>query len=341
MNKPLLSFIIPMYNAEKYIGTCIQSILSQDLNMSEYEIVVDDGSSDAGKDVLFNIKHDNIRYFWQENNGQSSARNKGLEMANGEYVHFVDADDVLIPHSICSILDCALHFDLDMVTFNLVEKKYDEPLYDNPNSYLENVGKVSTIMSGTEYIEKYNFNNGPWWYIVKKQTLMQNKVRFVPGHYGEDGMFTMELLMHIGRIAHVNRFCYQYLLRPNSTTTNRNISHQKKMLLDYLFVYQYMQSLIGSNEGHLSEKAIERCNARSETYIFFLLARLLRYPNYNEVKKYVKKLKELGQYPVKKPYNGLKFSITTYIINNYCMLLMCNRLYNMIPTFFLRKVGIA
>ena len=126
MDTPFISFIIPMYNAEKYIAACIESIQSQDLNMLGYEIViVDDGSSDNGKNIVLNCCNDsNIRYYWQENKGQSSARNKGLEISKGEYVYFVDADDVLIPHSLRPVLDQAKHYDLDMVSFNLIRKKY-------------------------------------------------------------------------------------------------------------------------------------------------------------------------------------------------------------------------
>ena len=181
-------------------------------------------------------------------------------------------------------------------------------------------------MTGVEYIEKYDFNNGPCWYIVRKETLMQEKIKFVPGHYGEDGMFTMELLMHIKRIVHVDSNCYLYVLRPNSTTSSR----------DY-----YMQNIIKKNADFLSEKAIERCNARSETYIYFLMIRLLRFPDSNVVKRYVKDLKDKKLYPVKKPYDSLAFSVMTIIVNHYWSLILSNRILKMIPLYFLRKLRAA
>jgi len=102
MNDKKVSFVIPCYNVENYISECLNSILSQ--SYSNIEIVIVDSSTDNTKEVIknFEIKTGNekIRYFYQEGKGPASARNFGIEMSNGDYIAFLDADDLLCPDSI-------------------------------------------------------------------------------------------------------------------------------------------------------------------------------------------------------------------------------------------------
>ncbi len=90
-----LSVVIPYYNGERWIGKCLDSLLNQDMPVSDYEIiVVDDGSTNSVEMVQdYSKKHENIKYARQPNAGQSAARNHGLDMAKGEYVFFLDCDD--------------------------------------------------------------------------------------------------------------------------------------------------------------------------------------------------------------------------------------------------------
>ena len=93
-----LSIIVPMYNAEKYIETCLDSILNSNLSKKDYEIIiVNDGSKDKSPEIAktYASQYSNIIYLNQENQGQSTARNNGIKNCNGEYVWFVDADDAI------------------------------------------------------------------------------------------------------------------------------------------------------------------------------------------------------------------------------------------------------
>lgn len=318
----LLSFIIPMYNAEHYIGTCIDSIIAQNIGKDNYEIVIiDDGSIDNGESIV--KKYDCVKYFRQHNQGQSAARNKGIELSEGKYICFVDADDILIPNSIRFCLQTALKDDLEMVTYDLV--RCNEDSINNIDATVTNT--IDTILTGYEYMEKYNFNNSPCWYLIKKTSL--RGIHFVEGHFGEDGMFTIELLMHIKRVAHINNQCYCYVKRDNSTTTKKDKTHLRKMIDDYLFVYHYIQKLIKQNESSLSSKAISRLTNRSESYIFFLLVRLLRSPEPSLISPTVKKLKEEGLYPIKQPYPGLVYTITSFVVNNFYLLRTGNWIINL------------
>lgn len=314
-----LSFIIPLFNARSYIVPCIESILSQNIDKEIYEIIViDDGSNDDGG--LIAKSYDQVLYYRQENKGQSASRNKGIELARGEYLCFIDADDLLVAGSLNYCLNVAIENKLDLVTYDIIRCSIDQVKTVVP-AISDSVDK---IMSGNDYLENYNFNNGPWWYLINKQSL--GNQRFVVDRYGEDGMFTTELLMRMKRVVHVNNQCYYYLKRPSSTTTRKNKEHLQKMIEDYLFVYHHIQELINKYGNSLSEKAISRCNERSESYIYFMLVRLLRFPDTSLLKPTIDRLKKEGLYPIRQPYKGILYSITTMVINNYYLLKVANKI---------------
>lgn len=322
MNTIDLSFVIPMYNSAKYIRACLDSIINQGIPSSRYEIIViDDGSLDDGKSVIDGEGYSNVTYIYQKNQGQASARNKGIELAKGKYVCFVDSDDLLVPNSLLSILDIAVNHQLDLITYDMIGCTEKEILNVIPRRSNE----LGIIYSGFDYIEKYNFNNGPCWYLVRRDLLAN--LRFIEGRYAEDGMFTMTLLMHVKTVMHIKADCYYYVVRPNSTTTSRNVSHVYKTVDDYYYAYQYMSSLISENKLNLSERGYARCAERSESYIFFLLVRLLYCP-YEFSKKWYNKIKAEKLLPIKPPYPGLKLKATSIVLNNSVLFFTIRFVYN-------------
>ena len=115
----MISIIIPIYNGEKYIRRCIQSIISQSYQNLEI-IIVDDGSEDNTSKIVksLSLKHNNIKYYYKKNSGVSSARNYGLTKANGEFVTFVDCDDK-IEHTLYEkVIDIFKKYKTDIVAFN-------------------------------------------------------------------------------------------------------------------------------------------------------------------------------------------------------------------------------
>ena len=317
-----ISFIIPMYNAGKFIGDCLKSIFDQGLEEEDFEvIVVDDGSIDDGKDIV--KQFDSVKYFYQENGGQASARNVGLSRALGQYVCFVDSDDMLVPNSIGVVLQKAIEHELDMLTYDMASQ-YDKVVSGE---------RLSKMVSGVEYISNNNYNNGPWWYIVKRECV--DDLRFVEGRYGEDGMFTMELLMRVKRVAHIDRHCYLYIRREGSTTTRKDEAHMKKMIADYMFVYHHMHGLIEKYRSSLNNGAIIRCTERSESYLFFLLVRLLRFPNGGSlIKETLSAMKKEGIYPIKRmnreEYPGVQYVVIHFIVNHPWLLMCTNKIYQIL-----------
>ena len=115
-----LSVIIPMYNAEKYIKRCIESVYRQDLDINNFELlVVNDGSTDNSLEIVkdYFTSYKNIRFFSQKNSGQGAARNLGIKHATGEYILFLDSDDFLLPQSINKILGIVKHVSCDVINF--------------------------------------------------------------------------------------------------------------------------------------------------------------------------------------------------------------------------------
>ena len=116
----ILSIVVPCYNSEEHIERCLNSLINQNLNEQDYEIIViNDGSTDNSKKHVENIKknHKNIRLYYQENKGLGAVRNRGMEIAKGKYIYFIDSDDYLAYNTLGAIVDCLIKFNLDLIGF--------------------------------------------------------------------------------------------------------------------------------------------------------------------------------------------------------------------------------
>ncbi len=317
-----LSIIIPMYNVRPYIGACLDSIRKMGLDEGVYEvIVIDDGSTDGSTDVV--AAYPEVVYVRQENRGLSATRNRGIEMARGKYVWFVDSDDEVGPDDIKPVLDFALAHDLDMVTFGIS----NSPASKTPASPRPSDEDVR-IYRDSEYLAERAYCNNAWWYLVKRSFIGEQ--RFHVNRFVEDGMFTMELLMRAQSVAHYPLTCYCYLQRPGSIMNNHEEAHEVKLADDYLYSYHQMQALVEQYKSHISPAAADRCLRRSETYLFFMLARLMRLPHGGKhIRRMVERLRKEGIYPIPRIdptlYIGIKYGLTTFVVNHPHLLLLANR----------------
>ncbi len=318
----LLSIIIPMYNTACYIGACLDSIRKMGLDEGMYEvIVIDDGSTDGGSDVV--AAYTEVVYVRQENKGLSATRNRGIGMARGKYVWFVDSDDEVGPDSIKPVLDFALAHDLDMVTFGISNL----PAAETPTSPTPRVEDVR-IYRDSEYLAERDYSNYAWWYLVKRSFIGEQ--RFHVNRFVEDGMFTMELLMRAQSVAHYPLTCYCYIQRPGSIMNNHEEAHEVKLADDYLYSYHQMQALVEQYKHHISPAAADRCLRRSETYLFFMLNRLMRMPHgCTHIRRMVDRLRAEGIYPIPRIdptlYRGIKYDLTTIVVNHPHLLFLANR----------------
>ena len=242
MSEPKISIIIPVYNVEKYLRECLDSCVKQTLEDIEI-ICVDDCSTDNSYRILeeYQQKDSRIRIFQQkENKKQGAARNRGLEVATGEYVWFVDSDDY-IDTKACQILyDAIKEFDVDMLCFSALRfSEKDDGVrcffYDKYYHQGVQINKIYHPKTNWKEINFSNLNSVPWAYLTRRQIIQNFKFR--GGVWHEDADFTPILL------ASVNSFCFisysAYFYRMNRHSTMLTPMSQKRSedlikMLDFL-----------------------------------------------------------------------------------------------------------
>ena len=216
-----LSIIVPVYNVEKYLEECLNSISKiKDIN---YEIlIINDGSPDNSQKIIeeFCRNNNKAKFFIKENGGISSARNYGLERAKGKYIWFVDSDDFINPDEFQNFYK-GLEDDLDILIGNYFSLK-NENLIRGTESYKENI-----IFSG----EKFLRENGKiiigkgyvWRNLYCREFLMNNNLYFEKGIIMEDQLFTILCLLKAKKVKYLENYIYFYRIgREGSFTSTPN-----------------------------------------------------------------------------------------------------------------------
>ena len=227
---PLVSVIIPLFNKERYIGRCLSSVLDKGLGEHGIEIVVvDDGSTDSSLAKCREYVSDNecVRILTQPNNGAWHARNTGIDAARGKYVCFVDADDVLAPGGLSSILHLC-DGKTDVVRFWCQVNSGGKT-----QSGEESDGQVYFRGSGREWILKYGLETFCVNCLFRKEFLDSRGIRFQKGILGEDFMFMYDVLMAVENMVSVRKDVYLYNLAEGSITCDRSKEHNRKCERDF------------------------------------------------------------------------------------------------------------
>ena len=231
MNKPKISIIIPVYNVEKYLIRCIDSILMQ--TYTEFELLlVNDGSSDNSGTICdkYLEKDSRVRVFHKENGGVSSARNFGLNNAKGEWILFVDSDDYvddnyiesyikdITNHDRLIIQGCTCVNDTDNTILNIL--KYPDSVY------CDNIVK---------FINDHEiFKHGsPYGKLYSNKIIQSNKIRFNNEiHNYEDLIFLLDYMQYITEIKLNSNIGYKYVVSSSGLHTRIYLPHNEKLLLD-------------------------------------------------------------------------------------------------------------
>ncbi|MBQ3367611.1 glycosyltransferase family 2 protein [bacterium] len=249
MTGPKISIIIPVYNVEIYLRECLDSCVNQTLEDIEI-ICVDDCSTDNSYEILeeYQQKDSRIKIFKQErNNKQGAARNKGLEVATGEYIWFVDSDDY-IDTKACQILYNAIkEFGVDMLCFSATqfseENGYRKYFYDGYFHQGIQINKIYHPQTDWRKIKFAHMNVTPWAYITKAS--MIQKFRFREGVWHEDIDFTPILL------ASANSFCFipysAYFRRNNPSSTTQTAISQKRSE-DLVKTLEYLDKFVSDKK---------------------------------------------------------------------------------------------
>lgn len=289
-----LSYIVPVYNVQMYLGKCIDSLLHQGLQEQEYEIIlIDDGSADASGSICddFASKFDQIRVLHQHNQGLSAARNAGINVATGKYVQFVDSDDYLQPFVVGSLLDKAEKEDLDVLRFNYqivnevgkTHHPYKEEKVD------ADFGDM--VVSGEVFLEnKLGTSCYACQFIVRANLIRENSLYFTPGIYFEDTVWTPEMLRSAHSVNSIDIIVYNYMQRSQSITKDRSKEHVSRILSSQLYVIDYLKrSSLAWNGNWYRIMMASIC-------VSFLNS--VAFGNKKERKDYLHKLKDLSVLPL-------------------------------------------
>lgn len=256
MRKPLLSFIVPIYNVEDYLDRCIQSLLRQGLDENIYEIIlVNDGSTDSSLTICQNYRdsHENIRVISQENQGAGPARNTGIREAHGDYLCFVDSDDYLTENKICSIIKyCDGQNKLIRFWCKIV---HQSTRYEGA----EPDGQVYFQGQGLEYLRKYGLEAFCWNYLYKRDFLERNNLQYSSDIFGEDFLFINEVLFANPNTISLAYYVYCYVIRDNTASTTKTKEHSRKCvenLIGELNIIKQQLNLYRKNDHTLYEKCM-------------------------------------------------------------------------------------
>ncbi len=245
-----LSIIIALYNAEPYIERCLLSCLDQDIESSEYEvIVVNDGSTDDSMSVVryYAERHSNISYIEQQNQGPGAARNSGMAVAKGEYLWFVDSDDWIEPNCLGAITRRLFEEDLDALIISAAETDGESrkpPLLDL--SSLE-----GEIYRSSQIVYKMAVDLHPQITIYRRKVLSDNDVIFIPGIYHEDNEFIPRAYYPLQRIAVCSEVVYNIYLSPNSITRSINPKRSYDLLMVSRSLATFAEKVDSSYRRHL------------------------------------------------------------------------------------------
>ena len=198
-----LSIIIPVYNSEKYLEECLESCLNQDIDITDYEIIcVNDGSKDNSLNILnsYYEKHSNIIVIDKPNSGVSDTRNKGIEIAKGNYIWFVDSDDFIAPNILKQLEEISQNGKVDRIK---VESYYF--CYDFSCSQREEMLE-NRLKPNAPYKKMFVTRT-----LYKREYLLNNRISFVKGvAYGEDGLFNYQTVIYNPLTVESNILAYFY-----------------------------------------------------------------------------------------------------------------------------------
>lgn len=265
-----LSIIVPVYNVEPYLRKCVESLLAQDLNPDEYEIIlVDDGSTDGCPAICDEYaqalppsggsrKGANIKVIHQPNGGLSAARNTGIRAAKGDYVCFVDSDDYLEPNVFAGLMAQVERDDLDVLRFDYQNVRItpdgDYEVFQ-PNKHPHRVDHRTDVVDGETYLnERMGYECYAVQFIVRRSLLVgecseisnqqsaiinsrngdQSAIFFTPGLHFEDVDWTPRVLLAAKRVNSTDTVVYNYLVRQGSITKSTDVSRMHKNMEDKL-----------------------------------------------------------------------------------------------------------
>lgn len=272
-----ISVIIPVYNVEKTLKRCVESVLEQ--TFKNYEIIlVDDGSPDNSGKICdeYAEKYDFIRVIHKENEGLGPTRNRGVREAKGRYIYHCDSDDWIKKDTLEAAYNNAIENDSDVVIFGY--SLYTEK--DNVMSKYSEVNVEKCVCRNKEKILDFFLYNIDNYFVVqsacnrliKKQFLIDNDIWFKPFRRCQDIAFSYDLFDKIGILSTLDKAYYEYIIEPN-VYKGRNFD---EMIDIYLSVYDVVKERLngwGRFEGDVKVRTTSMYCAHIANYLSFYIFR--------------------------------------------------------------------
>lgn len=237
-----LSVVVPIYKVEQYLSKCLDSLLNQDISSEDYEIIlVDDGSPDRCGAICedYAARFAQVKVVHRKNGGLSAARNSGIEVAQGQYVQFVDSDDYLEPDVLGKLVQKMEDDQLDVLRFNYqnVNERYE--IFEPNKVSKPFVDYRDEMCDGLTFLtERLGFGCYAWQFVIRRELL--DGCRFKEGIYFEDTEWTPRLLLKASRVTSTDLMVYNYLMREGSITQSVDEKKKRKVLDDKLRLIDFM-----------------------------------------------------------------------------------------------------
>ncbi len=278
------SFIVPVYNTEKYLKKCLDSLVNQ--TYKDFEIiVVNDGSTDKSSNIIskYQKKYKNIIVIDKENEGLSMARNRGVQKSSGKYIIFVDSDDY-VSNKLLEEVDKKID-DSDILRFQIATE--DEE-YTKINEYHEEGFESMCGYDAFKYLSLYHFVEPAWCYVIRKNYYIENKFSFKKGVYHEDFGLIPYVIYKARKVKSIDFIGYYYIQRNGSIMNNNDYKKTVKKAFDMLEQYKTMR---------LFAKNINRKNNLDDYFLSYISNSVIvkaRELKKDEKKVYINELKKLN-----------------------------------------------
>lgn len=255
--KPLVSVIVPIYNVEKYLSESLDSLIAQSYTNLEI-ILVDDGSPDNCGKICdeYSISDSRIKVIHKKNGGVSSARNAGIEVSTGEWIYFMDSDDVIDKELINEALNTALKDGTDMCFFDynsgLGKISVKQRAIESEENIFKNVESIETL---SLYFSKM----GNIWDFITKAELIRNKIKFDETiSLFEDDLFKFQIYGQIKSYSYLHKELYHYRIR--SSSAGKNFEAQRNYIDMMNSLHQKMKFVI--QNGNYPDNAVIVVNTK-------------------------------------------------------------------------------
>lgn len=268
----LISVIIPVYNVEKYLRQCVDSVLAQTYQNIEI-ILVDDGSTDSSGAICDEYREtcSNVVVIHQANGGASAARNAGIRAAKSEYVYFMDSDDYLANTALYRLVQAINNGENDFSFFEAFA--VDETTGEESKgkyTYHKNYGTGDAKLFFSEMVKNQEFHVAVWLYLFRKSFLTKNQMGFSEAIMYEDLVFAYQIFQHATSAAHVNECLYWHRYRKNSVMKTKKSPYKFKSAVcayDQVFREAERQNFPKGSWQFLSRAAFNVINNYSVLHI--------------------------------------------------------------------------